>query len=202
MKKTIICAALLSFILVGCNDDSPLDNTESPEEIVNTETGEGTGEEANIDHTALMTANLNGVQYNDLAPNGYIAFNEAISMGTDLDGYNLIRIQGNSTPGNIVGNGVEINLHLREDNWAEGTYDLYEDSTDGGSMLNYIDLSSSNYMAFFESGTVTITNFDLTNRLVEGTFEFQYYHINTTYEGPYSCTSGTFKYALDDEYFD
>ena len=56
-----------------------------------------------------------------------------------------------------------------------------------------------------EGGTITITEFNLSERVIRGTFEFEYtrYFVDTDIEtGPFQCINGTFDYSLDDEYFD
>ncbi|MCX7548310.1 hypothetical protein OS188_10140 [Xanthomarina sp. F1114] len=168
------------------------------------------------DGEALMTANLDGEQFDNLKPNGYNMFQKAISMETysyaNDDDY--IKIQGNSTYAEIVPNEYtkEINLHIPQSNWAVGTYPLqtsvaHASSGDVNTHYNVIyNNGDGNSQAYeLEGGTITITEFNLTTRVIRGTFEFQYtrYFVDTNEEtGPFDCINGTFDYSLDDSYFD
>ncbi|HEX9600561.1 MAG TPA: hypothetical protein VF985_03640, partial [Mariniflexile sp.] len=71
----------------------------------------------NTDGHAFMTANINGVQFNDLKPNSYLLFHEAIGFNgffsrSDDD---YIELQGNNTytsPTTIEENTKEINIFI------------------------------------------------------------------------------------------
>lgn len=171
---------------------------------------------------ALMTANINGVQYNDMKPNGFGGF---FSDAVQIVRYpykneqDYIKIQGDNTynevfPGNTT---KEINLFIPENAWQEGTYILEtyiigpeNDENGYDEVLPHFDISffyESNTQAYESDygGTISITNFDLEERLIEGTFEFQYITSNldtNVVSGPFDCTDGTFSYSLDDDYFD
>lgn len=168
------------------------------------------------DGHALMTANLDGEQFDNLKPNGYNLFHKAISMETYsyANDEDYIKIQGNSTYVQMVPNEYtkEINLHIPQSNWVAGTYPLQTSVVNASSgdinthyniIYNNGDGSSQAYEV--EGGSITITEFNLTTRVIRGTFEFQYirYFVDTNEEtGPFECINGTFNYSLDDPYFD
>ncbi len=163
---------------------------------------------------ALMTANLDGVQYDYMIPNLYNIFNiNAVRVvnfsGTDE---NFLHIQGNTTPDDVVlSNSREINIHIPESQWSEGTYTLEIWPTDATGQavsrirMIHLDIESGFTQAHGEEGTVTITEFNLTERIIRGTFEFTYYISNPTTDeeiGPLQCLNGTLHYSLDDDFFD
>lgn len=162
---------------------------------------------------ALMTANLDGVQYDYMVPYLYNVFNiNAVRVvnfsGTDE---NFIHIQGNTTPDDVVlSNSREINIHIPESQWSEGTYTLEIWPTDSSgqavSKINmiHLNISSGFTQVHDEEGTVTITEFNLTEKRIRGTFEFTYYISNPSTDeeiGPLQCLNGTFNYSLDDDFF-
>ncbi len=165
---------------------------------------------------ALMTATIEGVQYNDLRPNGFNIFGKAITMQTNyVNGYDYIQLQGNNTYAQVIPEigSREINLFIPETAWEEGTYELspwmtFDDN--GAEMLPHYDIICfypNDILAYNgdTSGTLTVTNFDLENRIIEGTFELQFIKENIEgnwTDGPFYCENGTFIYSLDDEYFD
>lgn len=167
---------------------------------------------------ALMTANLDGVQYNDMKPNGYNIFNSAISIVTFsyANDYDYISIDGNSTYQEIIPDVTstkEIKLYIPENTWEEGTYVLQTDpvyDNDGEEVVPHFDINffyvnnALGYPDYDNPGTITITNFDLEDRVISGTFEFEYRIVdnsNNEETGPFQCIDGTFNYSLDDEYF-
>ncbi|WP_369992811.1 hypothetical protein [Winogradskyella sp.] len=169
------------------------------------------------DSFALMTANLDGEQYNDMKPNGYNTFNSAIDIVTFsyANDFDYIAIYGNSTYAQIVPDNTtkEIKLFIPENKWQEGTYDLETypvDDENGNDVVPHFDINffyGNNVLGYTGDygGTITITEFDLTNRVITGTFEFQYHKINNSTNevtGPLDCINGTFNYSLDDNYFD
>ncbi|NQY31373.1 MAG: hypothetical protein HRT69_18145 [Flavobacteriaceae bacterium] len=184
--------------IASCGDDSgALQNTvNSLGDCSDTDTSNST-----VSHDALMTANLNGVQYDNLVPFYYPYLHNAVLVQVDNYGNKMLLIQGNSAP--TSGGAIEINIHLREDNWAIGTYPLYSDSS-SGTKINPIDLTNG-YQTYYvdNSGSITITTFDTVSRIVEGTFQYSYMHSTNSGEiGPFNCVNGTFRYSLDNEYFD
>ncbi|WP_431136580.1 hypothetical protein [Psychroserpens mesophilus] len=163
---------------------------------------------------ALMTANLNGEQFNDLKPNGFNLFNRAINIVTfsyaNDDDY--ISIQGNSTYQNVIPNNLtkEITIYIPQSSWSIGTYNLAEGpvySDNNVTPTPHYDLvyfDNDDYSGNIEEeGSITITEFDLNERIIRGTFEFSYSRTSDTdVIGPFDCTNGTFEYSLDDDYFD
>lgn len=161
----------------------------------------------------FMTANIDGEQFNDMKPNGYLFFGESVDVNgffTRNDDDYLI-IQGNSgyqIPLTINVTDKEINLNIPSTLWEEGTFDLYNEATDVDSPVIYytffIYTEPENYYKNNLMGEITIKKFDLTERFIQGTFEFEYEfvsEIDGSTLGPYKVT-GTFDYALDDEFFD
>jgi len=163
---------------------------------------------------ALMTANLNGEQFNDLKPNGFNFFNRAVNLVTfsyaNDDDY--ISIQGNSTYQNVIPDNStkEITIYIPQSSWSIGTYILAESpvySDNGVIPTPHYDLvyfDNDDYNGNIEEvGSITITEFDVDERIIRGTFEFSYSRTSDTdIIGPFECTNGTFEYSLDDEYFD
>lgn len=163
---------------------------------------------------ALMTANLNGEQFNDLKPNGFNFFNKAISIVTfsyaNDDDY--ISMQGNSTYQNVTPGDTtkEITIFIPESSWSVGTYELAESPVYSDNnvtptphyRLVYFD--NDEYFGNIEEvGSITITEFNLNERIMRGTFEFSYFRTSDTDTiGPFDCTNGTFEYSLDADYFD
>jgi hypothetical protein len=163
---------------------------------------------------ALMTANLDGEQFDNMKPNGFNLFNSAIGIETysyaNDDTY--IRIQGNSTYQNITPTEFtkEITISIPESSWSVGTYNLADGVVydDNGVIptphYGIVYFNNDGYTQAFENeGTITITEFNLVDRVIRGTFEFTYVRSGNNEEiGPFDCTNGTFDYSLDDEYFD
>ncbi len=163
---------------------------------------------------ALMTANINGTQYNNLVPFSWTLFHNAVSVSTfSTTDEKYILIQGNSAPMDTsMSNTKEINLYIPESLWSVGTYTLGNNHVDNNELpishvnIVYFDSSDAPSQAFErDNGTITITEFDLTNRVIKGTFEFKFdlhYTQSTDVLGPLDCLNGTFDYSLDHSYFD
>ena len=162
---------------------------------------------------AFMTANINGEQYNDMKPNSYLFFPGGVSVNdffTRVDDDYLV-MQGNSgytNPTTINLTDREINLKIPSVNWKEGTYPLYDDNNDIFEGVCYYTFFGLNYIDDKDTrdltGEIIISKFNLVEKVIEGTFEFEYMLINevdNSEEGPFRVT-GTFDYSLDDEFFD
>ncbi|MCF6306630.1 MAG: hypothetical protein L3J09_01605 [Flavobacteriaceae bacterium] len=164
---------------------------------------------------ALMTANIKGIQYDYMVPFLWGVFTDnavsIISYGDVEEPF--LRVQGNSTPQDVTfDNSKEINLFIPESNWAVGTYNLGVDNTDNSGSpqphvnLIYNDANQDPTQAYEgEFGELIITEFNLEDKVIKGTFEFTFtlYNVNTgETTGPFDCLDGTFEYSLDDEYFD
>ncbi|WP_298553542.1 hypothetical protein [uncultured Algibacter sp.] len=166
------------------------------------------------DGHAFMTATIIGEQFNDLKPNGYSIFKSATKIVTFFgDDTNYIKLQGNSDYNSFVAldDSKEINLYIPEKFWEVGTYNLNTDNTDTDGnptpFFNIIYETGSEYPQAYEreGGTITITEFNITTRVIKGTFEFPFVRVSTTTSeeiGPFECKDGTFDYSLDDEFFD
>jgi len=200
--------AALQNLIVACGDESG-DIQDEIESL-----GDCSLVISNPSVEALMTANLDGEQFDNLKPNGFNLFNSAINMVTfsfaNDDDY--ISIQGNSTYQNITPTEFtkEITIWIPQSSWSEGTYTLADGVvySDNGVIptphYGIVYFNNDGYpQAFEEEGTITITEFNLEERVIRGTFEFTYIRSgNDGQIGPFDCTNGTFNYSLDDEYFD
>ena len=162
---------------------------------------------------ALMTANIAGEQFNNLKPYFYPTSYASIvawysSSGVD-DAY--LHLQGNSayTSNPIPPTAKQITIIIPERSWNEEThylspYRTTEEDIEGVTpYIKYIHGVDSVYTELLP-GSITITKFSLVERIIQGTFEFEYNE--TDYdtglvEGPF-VINGTFDYSLDDEYFD
>ena len=176
------------------------------------DTSEGE-EETEVDIRAFMTANINGEQYDDMKPNSYLFFPGGVSVNgffTRSDDDYLV-MQGNSgykNPTFIDVTDQEINLKIPSAKWKEGTYVLYDDLNDIFEGVCYYTFfthnNPDNIRKIDKAGEIVISKFSLDEKIIEGTFEFEYTLFNetdSTEEGPFTVT-GTFDYSLDDEYFD
>lgn len=187
---------LFSILIISCSSSSD-DNEPDP---IADETG------------AMMTANIAGVQYNTMQPvlyDGTHATRVVLFAGTDE---NFLAIQGNSSP--MIpwgGDSKEINLFIPESQWIPGTYLLTDIPSMNGvaqSNVNIIYNDSSlptSQSNEEEDGSITVTRFDLQERVIEGTFEFRFrlYFVGSgTRSDIMEVRNGTFKYALDDSFFD
>lgn len=164
----------------------------------------------NTQSHALMTANIKGVQYNNLVPFSWNLFHTAISV-TTFENEKYIHIQGNNAPGEAsLSNTKEVNLYIPESLWSVGTYVLGNSPVDNNQPISHVNIvynSSGETTQGFErdNGTITITEIDLTNRVIKGTFEFMFdisYPQSNEVLGPFYCLNGTFDYSLDHSYFD
>ncbi|GGD08264.1 hypothetical protein [Hyunsoonleella pacifica] len=175
--------------------------------------GNSGGETPSVTVRAFMTANINGQEYNDMKPNGYLFFPGGVSVNDFLsrpdDDY--ILIQGNSgytKPTILADTDREINLRIPKPLWKEGSYVLYDEFNDvfeGVCFYTFFGLNKAGEVSTKElPGEIVISKFDLDERVITGTFKFEYilvYEDGTPDEGPYEVT-GTFDYSLDDEFFD
>lgn len=163
------------------------------------------------DH-AFMTANINKIQYDDLKPSTYlfgqgIGFNGFFSRSDD----DYIELQGNSTystPTVIEAETKEINIHIPSVYWKEGTFVMYHIDTDVSEpeiFYSFLEFDiSSNIDKENIDGEIVIDEFNTVERVIKGTFKFDYKLTNTedgSTDGPFKVT-GTFDYPLDDDHFD
>ena len=163
-----------------------------------------------VDNTpALMTANINGVQFNNMKPYLYSFTGSDVVVqnnGAPVGDPRYLKIQGDTSDN--LGFLTEINLHIPNAKWVPGTYPLTETfdlGAGGGSLLCQADLVLP-YVGGFPNnsivtgGSLTITEFNLTTKRIKGTFNISYQTI-TTPGVTYQITNGTFNYGLDASYF-
>lgn len=161
-----------------------------------------------VDNTpAMMTANIDGVQYDHMQPFMYSAIGQDISVmndGAPAEDLQYIKIQGTNNDGMV--NSKQIELYIPDTKWAPGTYPLYWDM--GFEMdvcwAKMIVFSTPDTRAIDIDGSITVTEFNLTTRRIKGTFQFTYEKLDENGDpmGTFEVTNGTFNYGLDDEYFD
>jgi hypothetical protein len=158
---------------------------------------------------ALMTANIDGVQWNNLKPFLYPFSNDVIveNNGAEVGEPRFLWIQGtdNTTTVNLD-NSREINLHIPDSKWAPGTYNLlwdngYEEAECWATLLLF---TNPDVNARIVSGSLTVTEFNLSTRRIKGTFTFDYEKLDedSNVIGVFHVTNGTFNYGLDADYFD
>lgn len=153
---------------------------------------------------ALMTANIDGIQFNNLTPYLYSSTGQDVTVqnnGAPAGYPRFLRIQGDRNINFYDSNYRQINLHIPDDKWKVGTYDLYEryDLYEGTACQGTILLPFSEPSATITSGKVTVTEFNLTTKRIKGTFSFSYKKSGSS--TIYEVTNGTFNYGLDDDYF-
>ncbi len=199
MKNTLKTLSLiLVIILQSCTNSS--DELEMEDEA---------GQDGPL---AIMTANLDGVQYDDLKPNLFHVMGNAVSVITiGGDDTLYLRIRANSSHQQILpeDDTKEITLYIPQSKWGVGSYDIKFSANDVDPHVNiifhYPNGDSGVLNSDDQKGNLTITKFDLANRMIEGTFYFEYFiEKDGTWEriGPFNCLNGTFKFSLDDQYFD
>ncbi|MFD2565001.1 hypothetical protein [Aquimarina rubra] len=176
---------LFSFIVLSCDSD----NTDTPDNQT----------------TTFMTAEINGVSYDNMKPFGYPSLQSATEVYT-LIGQpgKFLRLEGNQT---INNNNVTIELFIEEQNWNVGTYDLIAGrnvNIDGSNSVTITISDGSNvlYSANDNGGIMKIDDFDLVNKRIKGTFSFPYNSepTNGTPEN-FEVTNGYFDFPLDDPEF-
>jgi len=159
---------------------------------------------------ALMTANIDGVQYNSLRPFAYSIMHNDINVendGAPAGDPRFIWIQGTDNDVTInLTNSREIDLHISDSQWAPGTYPLlwdngYDQPVCWAKLLIF---NTPDVHARITTGTLTVTEFNRTTRRIKGTFSFDYEKIDAAGNviGIFHVTNGTFNYGLDDSYFD
>lgn len=155
---------------------------------------------------ALMTANINGIQYDNMKPFLYsITGNDVVVLndGAPVGDTRYLKIQGDTSDN--LGFLTEINLHIPNDKWVLGTYQLYETFDLSGPSYCQASLILPNVggapdYARVTGGSITITEFNLVTKRIKGTFNITYE--KTGQSTVYEITNGTFNYGLDNSYFD
>jgi len=163
----------------------------------------------NIDNTpALMTANIDGVQFNVLRPYLYsVTQTDVIVTGSSTSpDIRYLKIQGTDNTTSInLNNSRQIDLHIPVSKWMPGTYPLFGDGVNGedkcwATLLLFTNPDTNGYP---DTGTLTITEFNLSTKRIKGTFQFTYekFDMLSVSLGIFQVTNGTFNYGLDDAYF-
>jgi hypothetical protein len=154
---------------------------------------------------ALMTANINGNQYDFMTPYLWGMHGRDVSVensGAPAGSTVYLWLQGTSTDDlTNMTTRRQIDLHIPNDKWTPGTYSLVEafDTSSTSQKQCQATLLYPSSSAIITSGTLTVTEFNLTQKRIKGTFSFNY-----TLNGSstvYQVTNGTFIYALDHAYF-
>jgi len=168
------------------------------------------GASAVVDTTpALMTANIDGTQFNVLRPYLYsVTGTDVIVTGSASSGdVRYLKIQGTDNDTSInLSNSREIDLHIPMSKWAPGTYVLHNDSvnTTEECWVSLLLFTTPDVDANVVTGTLTVTEFNTGTKRIKGTFSFSYDKIDSVTGaslGTFQVTNGTFNYGLDDPYF-
>lgn len=158
---------------------------------------------------ALMTANINGVQFNSMKPYLYSLTGNDVNVmnnGAPPGDPRYLWIQGVTSDN--LNTLSEIDLYIPDNLWIPGTYTLSEVNNFEDVTYCQVKMLTNPGAAvlttnIINSGTITITEFNLSTRRIKGTFSFNYEKIvNGTSTGDFDVTNGTFNYALDNSYFD
>lgn len=155
-----------------------------------------------------MSATINGQSFSNMKPffypiaGGAYAFINSLMYGPDA-----LQIQGNTAPLDPQQqNNYEINLVIPRNLWLPGTYVLDPNTSfnDEGPiptcLMNLIIPLGGPSIALETTGSITITEFNITTRRVKGTFNFSYMENNTdtgAEAGPFQVTNGTFDFPID-----
>lgn len=204
MKKLAPIFSFLILLVTSCS----VEPTEQ-----NAERNQTQNSNSNFTEPTFMSGDLNGLSYNNLKPADY--FNSASLQTkvetfqiTPLISYNYLLLQGSDITYNDIpaATSILINIRIPQSEWAVGTYDLKDDEITGidgiNSCASLVEIGSTTKTKAV-LGTLTITEFDVTNRVIKGTFSFSYARrIGSNSEGSYQLTNGAFKYKLDAPYFD
>ena len=162
-----------------------------------------------------MTASVNGVNFENLTSKSFVIGGNAstVQFEKEDDGGGPLNIQIQGTNALSTSNGIdiEINLFISIEDWKESRYELKGEqqkgvNTNEDTYVSFSNLNDSdNQFNIEHEGEIRITKFDLEERIIEGTFSFSY-NIYEKFSSDLIATenveNGTFKYSLDDEYFD
>lgn len=156
----------------------------------------------NLNNTpALMTANINGVQFNNMQPFWYASNQIDVSIIDTINTFYL-EIEGseNPSPGNSATRRT-INLYIPQNKWVVGNYsfmlnDGYFDASINACQAKIV---TNGTVQKVTSGSIAVTEFNTVTKRIKGTFSFGY--ITSVSSPVYQVLNGTFNYALDDPYF-
>lgn len=206
--------SLLFMVLVSCTVEpiDSLQNRNSSDFLNTNNNSEIVVDDNTISNNEIiptfMSANLNGFQYNGLKPMDYVdASSNEVKLETysiEESNYNYLVLQGANITvnGTVESESVIIDIRIPQSQWSVGTYDLQDGNTviinGNNSCVDLYNIGSGLKTQSITNGSITITEFDTTNRRIRGTFNFTYYIQNDTVtEGPFTLTTGTFNYKLD-----
>lgn len=151
----------------------------------------------------FMAGTFNGTAMSNMKPTwfgGSFGGSDEVDVNYDFNGDRYLQLQGNGL------NGLQLNIWIPEVQWRVGTYDLLDHdrystpSSNAWLIQNLPTVSSTDIV----SGSITISEFNLTTKRIKGTFNFTYTNFMTEggpNQGPYQVTNGTFDYKLNDPYF-
>ena len=157
---------------------------------------------------ALMTANIAGIQYDNMVP--YVYGTTGIDVVVLNNTAPLVEprylwIQGVTTD-NLLASS-EISLYLPNSFWTNGDYPIFAfDNLSGANFCQVKLLTNPGSVVSTNNrileGRISITEFNVDNRIVKGTFSFSYEKfVEGKFIGEFRVINGTFSYELDDPYF-
>lgn len=153
---------------------------------------------------ALMTANINGVQYDTMKPYLYDQTGidvQVLNNNAPVGAPRYLKIQGVTSDN--LNSLTEISLYIPNNHWAVGTYPLTEKTNLTTSLLSQAQVDLPNVagspIATITAGSFTITEFNITTRRIKGTFTLSY-TTNTSPGTTFQITTGTINYGLDASY--
>lgn len=199
MKKIALIFSIIVTILSSCTVES---NDALVERIQN----------QNIVEPTFMSGDVNSVSYVNLKPQTYTGIS---SLQTEVETfhvnpttqYNYLLLQGSDITLSDMpqSSSILIDIRIPESKWVVGTYNLSDDLTTGINGLDcvarLIEIGGETKTKI-TSGSITITEFNLSTNTIKGTFNFTYQRRNgSVYEGSYTLNNGAFKYKLDAPFF-
>ena len=131
-----------------------------------------------------MSLKLNGTDFNGLTNASFGFFNtESTMVITSTDNVKFLWLQGDHED-------FQVNIRLHENMWMEGTYPLIEGTSldADNAKLTYLTSGDNGDFDYEVEGSVSITEFDLENKILKGTFSFS---------SPDNTATGTLDYPLD-----
>lgn len=140
---------------------------------------------------------FDGTEYMGLTP----LFSDVISDMSSYSGEKVLELRG-------AHSDVELQFYIHQNLWEEGTYNLLEDEfsffNSSNIKLAMFITGSGDFHADVTSGSLTITEFNTEDRVLNATFEFSYIldDWDGNVEGPFEVTNGSINVPLDNEYFD
>ena len=160
----------------------------------------------------FMSGNVNGFQYSNLRPMDYFDTTsneskvEVYSLNALTHNYLLLQGSNVTAGGTTNAESILINVRIPQSQWAVGTYELHDAKTTimngNNSCVQIFEIGRGVKTQSIEGGTITITEFNLVTRRIKGFFSFTYSTVsNTSIEGPFTVSGGTFNYQLDAPYF-